>query len=97
VLDFRQGLIDAKEDHQDFAIYSNPQRPQDEKEHALPQVLALTGLKLGGSIDNHNGAGDETEDGADPEQNLDDDRGNHSPESPKVAHEDLLLRLGFLS
>jgi hypothetical protein len=86
VLDFRQGLVDAKEDHQDFTIYPDPEGSKEEKENTFPHVAALAPVGLGGSIDNHESAADETENSADPEENLDDDGGDHSPEGPKVAH-----------
>jgi hypothetical protein len=92
MFNFRQGLVNPEKNDQDLTINPDPQGPQQEEEHALPQVMGLARLKMGGSINNHNEADDDTEDGADPEENLDDDRSDHGPKRPEIAHENLLLR-----
>jgi hypothetical protein len=96
VLDLRQGLVNAEENDQDLTVNPDSQGPQHKEEHALPQVVALAPLEMGGPIDNHNGPDDETENGTSPKQNLDDDRGDHGPEGPKVAHEVLLVRQEYI-
>ena len=92
VFDFRQGLVNAEENDQDLTVNPDSQGPQHKKEDALPQVVALSPLKMGGPVDNHKGTDDEAEKGADPEENLDDNRGDHGSEGPEVLHEVLLAR-----